>query len=150
MNDPLTIVQPVASDVPLDRRTIEAHLARVVESAQFADTTRLKRFLTHIVTEALAGRSEKLKGYPLGVDVFDKPYDFNPGTDTIVRVQASKLRARLEAYYAQEGSRDAVRIRLPKGRYVPVFEIADRSSDPRPAPTKATPARPWRSCPSRT
>ncbi|MEM9762952.1 MAG: hypothetical protein AAF968_10620 [Pseudomonadota bacterium] len=75
---------------------IETHLARIVQSPQFADTSRMKRFLIHIVTETLEGRSEMLKGYALGVDVFDKPADFDPGTDTIVRVQASKLRARLD------------------------------------------------------
>ena len=139
MNDPLTIVQPVASDVPLDRRTIEAHLARVVESRQFADTTRLKRFLIHIVTETLEGRSKTLKGYTLGVDVFDKPADFDPRTDTIVRVLANKLRARLEAYYAKEGRGERLRIKLPKGQYVPDFEIADRSSDPASRATRGDP-----------
>ena len=130
MNDRLPMAQLGGSDEPPDRGMIEAHLARVVQSSQFADTTRLKRFLTHIVTEALEGRPEKLKGYALGVDVFGKPEDFDPGADTIVRVQASKLRARLQAYYTQDGSREPVRIKLPKGQYVPVFEFADRVSGP--------------------
>ncbi|MEL6482960.1 MAG: hypothetical protein AAFQ75_16045, partial [Pseudomonadota bacterium] len=118
------------SDQQPDRMMIEAHLTRVVESRQFAGTTRLKRFLIHIVTQTLEGRSETLKGYALGVDVFDKPADFDPGTDTIVRVQASKLRARLEAYYAQEGRSEPLRIKLPKGQYVPVIEVADDASGP--------------------
>ncbi|GAA0786772.1 hypothetical protein E1180_15790 [Roseibium denhamense] len=130
MNDTLPLEQLRGSDEAPDRKMIESHLARIVQSSKFADTTRLKRFLKHIVTEALEGRSESLKGYALGVDVFDKPSDFDPGTDTIVRVQASKLRARLEAYYAQEGSRDPVRIKLPKGQYVPIFEIAERELGP--------------------
>ena len=123
-------VAPRESDQQPDRMMIEAHLGRIAESRHFADTTRLKRFLIHIVTETLEGRSETLKGYALGVDVFDKPADFDPGTDTIVRVQASKLRARLEAYYAQEGRGDRLRIKLPKGQYVPVIEAADYVSGP--------------------
>ncbi len=83
---------------------IEAHLARVVESRQFADTTRLKRFLIHIVTETLEGRSDTRKGYPLGVDVFDKPADFDPGSDTIVRVRAARAVARLRPIARKRGA----------------------------------------------
>ena len=129
MNDHVPMA-PGGSVQQPDRVMIEAHLERVVESRHFADTTRLKRFLIHIVTETLEGRSETLKGYTLGVDVFDKPADFDPNTDTIVRVLANKLRARLEAYYAQEGRGDRLRIKLPKGQYVPVIEAADDVSGP--------------------
>ena len=138
MNDHVPVAPRESHQQP-DRMMIEAHLGRLVESRQFADTTRLKRFLIHIVTETLEGRSETLKGYALGVDVFDKPADFDPGTDTIVRVQASKLRARLEAYYAQEGRGERLRIKLPKGQYVPIFEVEDRVSDPASHATRGDP-----------
>ena len=84
----------------------------------------MKRFLSHVVNETLAGRSDALKGYALGIDVFDKPDDFDPTLDTIVRVQANKLRSRLDLYYGQEGRGDPVRILIPKGSYAPVFELA--------------------------
>ncbi len=116
----------------IDPRAIEEQLNRIVASPHFADTTRMKRFLTHLVSEALSGRSDRLKGYALGIDVFDKPEDFDPTIDTIVRVQANKMRSRLDLYYAQEGREDPVRIRIPKGSYAPVFEIAfdpDRKAD---------------------
>lgn len=103
---------------------IAEQLKRVLASPHFSETTRMKRFLTHLVNEALAGRADDLKGYALGVDVFDKPDDFDPGIDTIVRVQANKLRARLDLYYSQDGCDDPVRIHVPKGSYAPVFEIA--------------------------
>ncbi len=108
----------------IDPDVIAEQLKRVLASPHFSDTTRTKRFLSHLVNEALAGRADELKGYALGVDVFDKPDDFDPGIDTIVRVQANKLRARLDLYYSQEGSEDPVRIHVPKGSYAPVFEIA--------------------------
>ncbi|MEL6838383.1 MAG: hypothetical protein AAFP85_03775 [Pseudomonadota bacterium] len=121
----------------IDPKVIDEQLKRVLESPQFSDTTRTKRFLSHLVGEALAGRADDLKGYALGVDVFDKPDDFDPGIDTIVRVQANKLRTRLDLYYSQEGREDPVRIHIPKGSYAPVFEIAfdpatsDASTGPR-------------------
>lgn len=108
----------------IDREVIEEQLSRVLDSPHFSETTRMKRFLNHIVHEALEGRSETLKGYALGIDVFDKPEDFDPTIDTIVRVQANKLRSRLDLYYGNEGRGDPVRIHIPKGSYAPVFEIA--------------------------
>ena len=107
-----------------DRAAVEAVLLRVLKSSQFAESTRLSRLLHYIVTESLEGRADALKGYTLGVDVFDRPASFDPGTDTIVRVQASKLRSRLDLYYATEGSDDPIRISVPKGQYAAVFEQA--------------------------
>ncbi|MBO9435285.1 hypothetical protein J7394_13795 [Ruegeria sp. R13_0] len=121
----------------IDPRAIQEQLKRILVSPHFADTTRLNRFLSHIVDEALAGRSETLKGYAIGIDVFDKPEDFDPTIDTIVRVQANKMRSRLDLYYAQEGREDPVRIHIPKGSYAPVFEIAfdpERRADASPPP----------------
>ncbi len=108
----------------LDEGIVEQQLERVLASSQFVDTTRLNRFLQYLVRQSLAGNSEALKGYAIGVDVFDKPEDFDPSIDTIVRVQAGKLRSRLDLYYASEGKEDPLRIMVPKGSYAPVFEVA--------------------------
>ena len=123
----------------IDQQAIEEQLNRVLASPHFAETTRMKRFLGHIVREALEGRSDALKGYAIGIDVFDKPEDFDPTIDTIVRVQANKLRSRLDLYYGDEGRGDPVRIHIPKGSYVPVFEIA---FDPVASQAAAIPEQP--------
>lgn len=101
---------------------VRDELARILAHEQFKDTTRLKRFLTYVVEEALAGRSDRLKGYSVGVEVFDRPDSFDPQADTIVRVQAGQLRRRLDLYYSRDGQSNTMRILLPKGSYVPVFE----------------------------
>lgn len=108
----------------LERGVIQQQLEKILASSQFAETTRLDRFLKYLVNESLAGHGEALKGYAIGLDVFDKPEDFDPSIDTIVRVQAGKLRNRLDLYYASEGKDDPVRIIVPKGSYAPVFEVA--------------------------
>ncbi|MEO1463497.1 MAG: hypothetical protein AAFU82_14535 [Pseudomonadota bacterium] len=128
---------PAAITSSIEPSVIAEQLKRVLASPHFAETTRMKRFLSHLVNEALAGRSDELKGYALGVDVFDKPDDFDPGLDTIVRVQANKLRVRLDLYYSHEGREDPVRIHVPKGSYAPVFEIA---FDPKAQDAPATSA----------
>lgn len=108
----------------LDRGVIEKQLERVLASSQFSETTRLKRFLQYLVDRALEGDDQSFKGYAIGLDVFDRPEDFDPSVDTIVRVQAGKLRSRLDLYYATDGKDDPIRIIVPKGSYAPVFEIA--------------------------
>ena len=135
-------MQTIAS-ASLDRGVVEKQLERILASPHFAETTRLKRFLRYLVERALAGDTDSLKGYAIGLDVFDRPDDFDPSVDTIVRVQAGKLRTRLDLYYAGEGRDDPVQITIPKGSYAPVFEIAlePRSEAPDPASGASDPRR---------
>ena len=100
-------------------------LDRILASTTFRQVDRLKRFLSFVVTETLAGRGDQLKEYVIGVQVFDKDSSFDPRADPIVRVQARRLRARLVRYYREEGGSDVVLIELPKGGYTPVFKNRD-------------------------
>ncbi len=90
-------------------------------SGPFAESERLRRFLRFTVEQTLQGQADRIKEYLIGVEVFGREESFDPRTDSIVRVQAGKLRARLEKYYATEGSSDPVLIEYPKGSYVPLF-----------------------------
>lgn len=106
----------------LTQDMIESQLERVIASRHFCNAPRLSRFLSYLVEECLAGRVDRVKGYSIGLEVFDKTDDFDPQTDTIVRVQARALRRKLSQYYAQEGAQDPVHISIPKGSYEPIFE----------------------------
>jgi TolB-like protein/Flp pilus assembly protein TadD len=110
---------------------VREHLARILGSRTFHQGDRLKRFLSFIVSEAIAGHRHELKEYVIGVQVFGKEDSFDPRTDPIVRVQARRLRAKLVQYYREEGRTDALIIDLPKGGYAPVFARRDA-----PAPVK--------------
>jgi Tfp pilus assembly protein PilF/TolB-like protein len=112
-------VQELSSAINPD--TVRAELEAILASAAFAGATRLQRFLRFIVEESLAGRSERLKEYLVGVEVFDRPISFEPQSDSVVRVEARRLRARLEGYYGTEGSNASVAIEMPKGGYRPTF-----------------------------
>ena len=101
---------------------VRAALGRIVASPEFAGSPRLQRFLTHVVEAALEGRTADLRAYPVAVDVFDRPQDFDPQTDSLVRVEAGRLRQKLDAYYTGSGRHDPLRIGLPKGGYAPRFE----------------------------
>ncbi len=100
---------------------VEAQLRRVLDSAAFSGAPILSRFLRHVVEHRLHGQGVALKEFTLGVEVFGRSVDFDPRTDTIVRTNARRLRARLAEYYRDEGRTDPILIEMPKGHYQPVF-----------------------------
>ena len=117
---------------PSDVETRRA-LEKVVLSPGFVDAGRLPAFLRHIVERALDSETDRLKESVLGVEVFGRPADYDPRTDPIVRVEARRLRQRLDEYYAGLGKSDTIRISLPKGGYTPVFEtVLPQPEAPKP------------------
>jgi TolB-like protein/tetratricopeptide (TPR) repeat protein len=109
----------------VDPASVRAELAHILESRAFQASDRHRNFLTFVVNETLGGRAHTLKEYCIGVEVFGKGESFDPRIDTIVRVEARKLRSRIAKYYEDEGGRDPVRIELVKGSYAPVFHFLD-------------------------
>ena len=83
-----------------------------------------QRFLKYIVNETLAGRSDRLTGYNLALEVFGRPETFDPAVDPLVRIEAARLREKLREYYGAEGQNDPIRIDLPKGTYTPQIEVS--------------------------
>ena len=100
---------------------IREQLERLVSSPDFARSEHLTQFLTFIVEETLAGRSDDIKGYTIGTAVLGRDDQFDPTIDPVVRIQAGRLRRALERYYLVEGTNDPLRIEVPKGGYRPTF-----------------------------
>src|SRR5690606_15273084 len=96
---------------------VRQQLRRMLAQAPFDRSPVPSRFLAHVVEHALVEAARPLKEYTLGVEVFDRPDDFDPRVDTIVRVQARRLRSALARYYGDCGSNDSVRFEMPKGQY---------------------------------
>ena len=111
----------------LDPKEIRAQLRRILASSEFAASPRMQDFLRLAVSEALAGRPDRLKEYVIGIEVFRRPSSFDPGIDPIVRVEARRLRAKLERFYSAEGRQDPLLIELPKGGYAPHFRARTAS-----------------------
>jgi len=111
---------------------VRQQLQAILSSRPFVTATRARRFLTHIVEQTLAGQTDGIKELVLASEVFDRPGDFDPKVDTVVRVEAGKLRKRLEEYYADEGAGAPVRIEVPKGTYVPQFQLRTQPEIPVP------------------
>lgn len=120
---------------------VRDQIARVLASRAFQQADRLKRFARFVVDEALAGRGAELKEYVIGVQVFGREASFDPRTDPIVRVQARRLRARLDQYYRDEGRADDIVIELPKGGYAPVIRRREGGLPLRPTLGEAVAGR---------
>lgn len=116
---------------------LEAVLQRALDSRCFAGSTRQQRFLRHIVAGMQSGETAGLKESVLAIEIFGRSANrFDPAQDSIVRVEARRLRQRLAKYYAGPGAAETWEISLPVGSYVPTIlrrDAVHRSSGSRRA-----------------
>ena len=110
----------------LPESAVRGQLQRILASEVFSRSLQLRRFLSFIVEQRLAGQGASLKEAVLAHELYGKGTDFDGGTDPVVRVDARRLRDKLREYY--DGRSEPVVISLPKGSYVPVFEANSASS----------------------
>ena len=111
---------------------IRAHLSAILTSAVFSKADRISRFLRYTVEESLGGRASRISEYSIGVEVYGRPATFDARLDSIVRVEAGRLRSKLREYYETEGKSSPIRIEFPKGGYTPVFKEGAAGSPPEP------------------
>ena len=100
---------------------INEQLQRIVADSSFQSTPQLRALLTYLVETALTGQLEELKAAAIAKAVFKRDDSFDSQTDTIVRVEAGRLRRRLAQYYKDDGLNDPLVIDIPKGGYAPRF-----------------------------
>ena len=105
----------------LSPEIVREELGRVLTSSEFRTSKRSQEFLRYVVEHVLNGQAELLKERTIGIEVFGRSLDYDPGEDATVRVKAGEVRKRLGLYYSEEGSLDPLRIELPLGTYVPAF-----------------------------
>ena len=109
----------------IDQQKIRKQLDQIEASATFAQATRLVGFLRYIVEASIAGEASRLNQYSIAIDVMGRGAEFDPSTDSSVRVEAGRLRAKIREYYDMEGATDTIRFQLPKGRYNPDINFVD-------------------------
>jgi len=113
----------------MDSQLIFDELDRVLQSPGFVHSERMSRFLRLVVERTVAGRSDDIKESLLGMQVFDRRPDYDPALDPIVRVEARRLRSKLDEYYRTVGRNAGLRIELPKGAYIPRFGFPEAPRD---------------------
>jgi adenylate cyclase len=127
---------PSVADAPvINAQAVALELERILASAEFANSERLCTLLRYVVTEAVEGRSERIKATSIAIDLYGRDESFDQQTDTIVRVEAGRLRRQLDKYYQKGGANSAVKIEVPKGHYRPLFTSAPGNSKQSPPPS---------------
>ena len=95
---------------------------RIAASKGLSKSSFLPNFLLYICEQSLTGNAQQITEQRIGTEIFHRASDYNPGEDNIVRSYARTLRKRLEEYFEQEGREERVRLIVPRGGYVPIFE----------------------------
>ncbi len=114
-NMPASLPDPTSAE-------IRTELSKLLNSPEFSSSIRFRRFLSFIVEETLAGRGDDLKAYTIAIEAFDRDPKFDPQSDAVVRVEATRLRGRLDTHYmANPPLEGGIKITLPKGGYKPAF-----------------------------
>lgn len=101
---------------------VRAELQSVLQSQAFTRSPGLSLLLSYLCEKVLNGESSQIKEYSIALDVFARQESFDQDSDSIVRVQANRLRKRLAEFYASEGRSHRIHISIPVGQYVAVFE----------------------------
>ncbi len=105
----------------VDRDQYRAELEGVIASGVFAKAPSLALLLDYVCTKYFEGNASQIKEYNIAVEALGRPASFDPRQDSIVRVEAFRLRKRLKQYYEEEGANHPLRIVIPPGQYVPQF-----------------------------
>jgi TolB-like protein len=125
------------------RDEVGHQLDRLLASEMFANADRASRFLRYVVERTLAGDGDRLKEFVIGVDVFDRDDQYDPRIDSIVRVEAGRLRSKLDQYYSRATADDRVVIHMARGSYVPAFEYRTHRSESTALPTPEVSPLAW-------
>jgi hypothetical protein len=106
----------------LAAEAIRAQVERLLLSKAFETSEVHRRLLTYLAEKTLAGESDRLKEYIVGLEAFGKPPSYDPKHDSIVRLQVGRLRQKIAAYYQEEAHGDTILVSLPKGGFRLQFE----------------------------
>ncbi|WP_344847991.1 hypothetical protein [Celeribacter arenosi] len=85
----------------------------------------MQDLLRYLTEAALNDAGHEVKAYSIGLDVLGRSSDFDPNSDSIVRVQVGRLRKHLVYYYLTSGRNDPLRLSLPRGTYALEVLTAD-------------------------
>ncbi|MEM7462647.1 MAG: hypothetical protein AAF362_08185 [Pseudomonadota bacterium] len=107
---------------------METALQGVLNSPEFSGAKRLSALLQYVVRESLEGRADLIRGKTIAQDVYDRGMDQDDRGLNLVKVDAGRLRRRLENYYENSGANDSVRIEIPQGGYAPIFTNAEQQN----------------------
>src|SRR5208283_2610213 len=113
----------------------------IIKSHSLRGSESLCKLLQYLAKQAIDLPNAPLKEYQIATEVYGRHADFDPQSDSTIRVQAGRLRMKLAEYYASEGAADPILVKIPKGSYHLILEA--RPVEPGPqsvAPREVSPA----------
>jgi hypothetical protein len=114
----------------VDRAQFEAIIGKLVTSHTLHSSESLCKLLKYLAIQALEHPGAQIKEYQIATEVLGRQANFDPQLDSMVRVQAGRLRAKLTEYYSTEGAADRLIVELPKGSYA--LTVHARNREPLP------------------
>jgi len=115
--------------VPLtERAQYQAEIEKLIASHTLHGSESLCKLLRYLGRQALDQPGVPVKEYQIATEVFGRQADFDPQLDSMVRVQAGRLRTKLTEYYNTEGASDRIMVELPKGSYAVAFQERAKTS----------------------
>ncbi len=121
----------------LDRNHILAQVERLESSHALREAESLRKLLEYLTHQALDHPGEPVKEYQIATEVLGRRSDFDPQLNSMVRVQAGRLRTKITEYYSDEGSEDPVIVDFPKGTYA--LHFRERKPGSPKSPTTVEP-----------
>jgi hypothetical protein len=128
-----TTLEPWVPQSQADREVVFAQLELLLVHSLFSQSKRYPALLRFVVEQTLAGNSDQVKERSIGIEVFGRPPGYDANADPVVRVTAGEIRKRLAQYYYDPAHNGEIRVELPTGSYVPVFQRFQEPVDPLPA-----------------
>ena len=116
--------------IPVSRDEERAEIGAVLQSGIFVRAPNLEHFFRYICERTLLGEADQLKEYTVALEALGRPPQFDPKKDSIVRVEAHRLRKRLSEYYAGPGACHKIHIQVPLGSYAPHFLLVEEEHPP--------------------
>jgi len=114
----------------------------IIKSHSLRGSESLCKLLQYLANQSLYHPDAPLKEYQIATEVFGRPADFDPQSDSTIRVQAGRLRMKLAEYYAGEGAADPILVKIPKGSYHLTFEARpiEPQTQPQTVPPREAPS----------
>src|SRR5271157_3953901 len=113
----------------------------IIKSHSLRGSESLCKLLQYLAKQAIDHPNAPLKEYQIATEVYGRPADFDPQSDSTIRVQAGRLRLKLAEYYASEGATDPIVVKIPKGSYHLIFEARPIQPQPQNVPLQSGPPR---------
>ncbi len=107
-----------------------ALIERVAASEQFSRSARLRDFLLYVGRQSLKEGCPEIHEQEIGIRVFGRSASYDRSQDNIVRVNATELRKRVDAYFAGAGAQEELIFEIPRGAYKPLFRWRQSTVEP--------------------